>query len=352
MEIEKPIPSKLIIKGQSAVITYKGQERTCFTCGSSSHEKCTCPARIARYNPINNRSQPSTNVPAAQPAVLNPTSRTDTEMHEKSPSTTPVISAKSTDTTEITGTTNTTGISGIIGPTDTSSSLGTTDITVTTNNTMDTSQDNPSTQTPATTSLSDTPRSIQSMDTTPSTETTNTSAVTKTSDTTSGPKYTPSTNASTTPLPRSPKRTSDRNVSESQSSLPSQPITTDKGSEPTDEDGWTLVKPKPKRLRSFNPKATPILPHDPTVRKRTAPTMSTSFPTRREKEKSNPYTEIPSSRDRSPLGFRVTGSGNLSFVDAVRSQTIPNPPYIFEDEDEASDEQDDVSDSLSSLEED
>ena len=102
MEIEKPIPSKLIIKGQSAVITYKGQERTCFTCGSSSHENCTWPARIARYNPINNRSQPSTNVPAAQPAALNPTSRTDSEMHGKASSRTPVITTKSTGYTNTT----------------------------------------------------------------------------------------------------------------------------------------------------------------------------------------------------------------------------------------------------------
>ena len=80
--------------------------------------------------------------------------------------------------------------------------------------------------------------------------------------------------------------------------------------------------------------------------------MTTSLPTRREKEKSNPSTEIPCSRDRSPLGFRVTGSGNVSFVEAVRSQRLPNPPYIFDDEDEVSDAQDDASDLLSSFEED
>ena len=45
MTISQPIPSRVSMKGQNAVIVYKGQIRTCFTCGSTTHENRTCPKR-------------------------------------------------------------------------------------------------------------------------------------------------------------------------------------------------------------------------------------------------------------------------------------------------------------------
>ena len=60
MQINQLIPSKLVIKGQSAVITYKGQVRTCFTCGSSSHENRVSLTRLARYPSVAPPPQPPT----------------------------------------------------------------------------------------------------------------------------------------------------------------------------------------------------------------------------------------------------------------------------------------------------
>ena len=196
MEIEKPIPSKLIIKGQSAVITYKRQERTCFTCGSSSHENHTCPIRISQHNLNNNRPQQSTSALTSQSTAFNPTSRTDTVTRKNAPSSIPVITTRSIGTMD---TTNTISILVINDPTDateTTSIPNTINTTASSTNDMDTSLAPVSTQNPATINPTDIPRPMNTTHSTP-TESTHTIAVNNTIDTTIGPKHTTVATAST-----------------------------------------------------------------------------------------------------------------------------------------------------------
>ncbi|KAJ4447109.1 hypothetical protein ANN_09109 [Periplaneta americana] len=45
IEMQKHIPSKLIIGGYTAVIHYPGQPQLCYICGESSHLRSECPRR-------------------------------------------------------------------------------------------------------------------------------------------------------------------------------------------------------------------------------------------------------------------------------------------------------------------
>ena len=71
--------------------------------------------------------------------------------------------------------------------------------------------------------------------------------------------------------------------------------------------------------------------------KRTAPTIAGSFGNKTPSQTSNEVSNDV--RDRSPLGFRVTNSGNLSFSEVVTRNryTIPNPPYHESPDEESSD---------------
>ena len=45
MDIQKPIPSQLKIRGHNCLIFYRGQLRTCFRCGKSGHQSANCPSK-------------------------------------------------------------------------------------------------------------------------------------------------------------------------------------------------------------------------------------------------------------------------------------------------------------------
>ena len=53
MQVILPIPSKLTVAGRTCFIYYRGQPRTCFSCGESGHQKRKCP-RLATRGEIPN----------------------------------------------------------------------------------------------------------------------------------------------------------------------------------------------------------------------------------------------------------------------------------------------------------
>ena len=52
MQIDRPIPSKLSVANRVCYIFYRGQERTCFQCGISGHQKNACPRNNANRNAL------------------------------------------------------------------------------------------------------------------------------------------------------------------------------------------------------------------------------------------------------------------------------------------------------------
>ena len=53
MQIEKHIPSNIVIATYDAYITYHGQEQQCFHCGSTTHIRSNCPERLFRRQNVN-----------------------------------------------------------------------------------------------------------------------------------------------------------------------------------------------------------------------------------------------------------------------------------------------------------
>ena len=51
MKINQPIPSQMRIRGHLCLVFYRGQERTCFKCGETGHQKSDCP--VGRRNEDN-----------------------------------------------------------------------------------------------------------------------------------------------------------------------------------------------------------------------------------------------------------------------------------------------------------
>ena len=107
-----------------------------------------------------------------------------------------------------------------------------------------------------------------------------------------------------------------------------------------------LVSTQPSIPKSQTPKPQTPKPQsikEPCVRKRTTPTIAGSFGKAGKSSKTpsqTPLNEVSSkSRDRSPLGFRVTNSGNLSYTEAVtrKCDKVPNPPYYLSPDDDSSD---------------
>lgn len=106
---------------------------------------------------------------------------------------------------------------------------------------------------------------------------------------------------------------------------------------PTQKEGWKTVTVRRKNSRS-KPARTITSPNPSNaqfVRKRSAPSLGSSFPSEGNRSRDKQTNDkVASTRDRSPLGFRVTDSGNLSFAAVVASHTIPNRPYTLTDDEE------------------
>ena len=266
MTITQPIPSRIAIKGQNAVIVYKGQIRTCFTCGSTTHENRTCPKRrpwipIVLPNADVNRTINATisETPNPVPPPLNPST----------------------------------------------SQLPSTQL---------------SSQQPPLTSTHTMPEN--------------------------------------TPLPHDPQPIPPSATIDTPSISPLEPPAPLSQETPNDGSTWTLVTNTRKRLSNeahLLPPPDPPRPNIPKsqarkpnaskpqpinescVRKRTAPTIAGSFGKKTPSQTSNEVSNDV--RDRSPLGFRATNSGNLSFSEVVTRNryTIPNPPYHESPDEESSD---------------
>ena len=92
------------------------------------------------------------------------------------------------------------------------------------------------------------------------------------------------------------------------------------------EDGWTQVRKRGKHV-------------DPTTWKRTTPTIRSFFPSTHVQKETNVEKFPPKvceCRDRSTTcDLYLTNSGNLAYTEVVVRGTIPNPPFMSPDGDDA-----------------
>ena len=96
MEIKNTIPSRINVRGQPAVVVYRGQTRTCFTCGSVNHEDRNCPRRAKRARPAGTSPQhtPTTNQlnPPVSPVPSPTGNQSSPNSSQQSPPTDPTSS--------------------------------------------------------------------------------------------------------------------------------------------------------------------------------------------------------------------------------------------------------------------
>lgn len=261
MTITKPIPSKVTIRGQHSIIIYKGQIRTCFTCGSTAHENRTCPQR-RNIRPIVADTPriplpPAATTPSVAQVILPETDTPGTPITPVLPMLTSLPLTSDPPSTNVPPLVKTPqpiarGTSTLVTSRSTASSLVT-------------------------------PQASASAETAPTTMTSSTSAST-----------------------------------------------------------WITVNYQRSRKSAphSQPRSLSLSPPAPWVRKRTHPAVITSS----QDGKTPRALDAPSNseasvlRDRSPLGFRVTESGGISYADVVTRETIPNPPYRLSPEEELLDD--------------
>ena len=81
MQVTNPIPSKLNVAGRTCFIYYRGQPRTCFSCGETGHQKRDCQRSSMRAEVINALANSSTWGSPTRSANRNP----GTDPHGDSP---------------------------------------------------------------------------------------------------------------------------------------------------------------------------------------------------------------------------------------------------------------------------
>ena len=91
MQVTKSIPSKISVAGRTCFIYYRGQPRTCFSCGETGHQKKECPHSSARVEAARALARSSTWGSQAHSEDRS----TDTVLPEDSP----VISGEQPDAT-------------------------------------------------------------------------------------------------------------------------------------------------------------------------------------------------------------------------------------------------------------
>ena len=323
MEIKNPIPSRINVRGQPAVVVYRGQTRTCFTCGSVSHENRNCPRRAKRPRPAgtspqhtpttNQQNPPASSVPSSTGTQSSPNSS------QQSPPTVPIPSTIDDQSPPTTTVPHSNPDPPTIITTNPSTSTSPTPTPVATNTALSESVVIASTQLDVVAGAKiPLPEVSADEDSESSSDESESESglmiVTGNSSDSEAQSDTDTSSSTNTVTPMDSTGPTHENPTTS-SPLENPASSMDK-TVSSDEEGWTQVTKRRKHA-------------DPTARKRTTPSIRSSFPSTADAQKEIPPPESSKPRDRSPiLELYLTNSGNLKYTDVVVRGTIPNPPYV------------------------